>query len=348
MTFEELWYSSSGKPLQLYFFEEDDSLTEGQCSSFLGDGICNSYFNLPEYEYDEGDCCASTCSDTLCGVDTLKKVFDTDIMSGNGFPTCRDPVMKPITIRLNKVFTPPAMMNTGVVQEIREPIMILDCDGENVLMVSINDKMANKAETVMVADGANCIMMVKNSTIGAGGIWYADYSVFHGDKDSIDSDPILMTNGNSFLESVTYFQKIEDCYLTKLEEYIDRPTVYTGTDPSNKAIRWLMKDSKYSSCERSDFLERFALAAINFAAPVENEEFDQGLWITSGRHCIWRAVGCTGIVVTELNYNAIGAGNYTGYIASEIGLLKNLTGINFSKWNGPWHGVDCDRKDEIG
>lgn len=48
MSFEELWYSSSGKPLQLYFFEEPDSLTEGQCSSFLGDGICNSYFNLRE------------------------------------------------------------------------------------------------------------------------------------------------------------------------------------------------------------------------------------------------------------------------------------------------------------
>ena len=170
-------------------------------------------------------------------------------------------------------------------------------------MVSISYSMVNQTETFMVADGANCILLLRNRTIGNTPIFFAEYEIYHGDKESIVSNPILMTQGNSFIESVTYFQKIEDCFLTKLEDHIDTRTVYTGSEPANKAISWLMKDSKYSSCERSDFLERFALTAVNFAAPVEDEANDEGLWITPGRHCIWRAVGCTGSVVTEINYN---------------------------------------------
>ena len=98
-----------------------------------------------------------------------------------------------------------------------------------------------------------------------------------------------------------------------------------------------MKDSRmFSSCERDEFLERYALATINFAAPMVprfNEEEtttnnDKGLWITSARHCVWRAVGCTGNIVTELNYKALGDDMVvTGTLATEIGLLKNLTQI---------------------
>ncbi len=236
--------------------------------------------------------------------------------------------------------------DTNIYHPIVRPSLIIDCDGENVLMVSINYSMVNKTETFMVADGANCILLLRNRTIGNTPIFFAEYEIYHGDKESIENDPILMTQGNSFMESVTYFQKIEECFLAKLGEHIDRRTVYTASEPANKAIRWLMKDSKYSSCERSDFLERFALTAVNFAAPVESEANDQGLWITAGRHCIWQAVGCTGSVVTELNYRAL-SGNFSGSIASEIGILRNLTAIDLGELHLRRQDVASDRKKDM-
>lgn len=355
MSFEELWYSSSGKPLQLYFFDEESSLTDGQCGSFLGDGICNSDFNTPEYDYDEGDCCASTCTDTFCGIGTLTDVFNTSIASGNGYPNCADPTMKPITILLNDVYLPPPTAEnvfTNAQLQTRQPLMILDCDGKNIFMVSIDENMKNKTETVLVADGANCVMMVTNTTLGStDAILYVNYTVFHGDKSSIYSDPVVMAQGDSSIESVAYFRRIDECILTKLKDHINTTTVYTGAAPANHAIRWLMKDSKgYSSCERDEFMERYALTVINFAAPIVNGNArndmivsnteNEGLWITTGRHCIWRAVGCVGSVVTELNYKALSEAFVSGTIPSEIALLKNLTAISMSKWNIQTWAID--------
>ena len=344
MSFEELWYSSSGRPLQLYFFDEEARLDEETCGSFIGDGVCNDYFNRLEFEYDSGDCCAASCTDTFCGVDTLKTVFNTEIVSGNGFPYCIDPTMKPITILLNDVykFRPP-LFSTEVVAEaaLQEPLLTLDCDGENILMVSINEQMANQTETVWVSDGSTCMMMVTNATIGNAEIFYVDYTIFHGDAQSIETDPIVMVHGNSFDETVTYFQRVEDCFLSKLGPFINKTEVYTGSDSSNQAIRWLMKgDNKYSSCERSDFIERYALAVVNYAAPVYARgggskgaiSDEEGLWITQGRHCLWPTVGCSGSVISELNYNALGNRFSGGTIASEIGLLKNLTALRMGKY----------------
>ncbi len=343
MTFDDTWYSSSGRPLQLYFFDNNANLSEGQCSSFIGDGICNSYFNIAEFDYDEGDCCVASCTDAFCGVGTLTEAFGTKNISGSGYPSCKDPIMKPITIRLNNVFNPsPTIFASvdSVPRVIRDPLMILDCDGENALMVSINQNMINQTETVIVADGANCTMMVRNSVI-FDDIWYVDYTIFHGDKDSIVDDPIVMARGNSYQTSVTNFQRIEDCVLDKLGDYINKTTVYTGTAPSNNAIRWLMQESKYSRCQQSDLVERYALVAINFAARafIETEihsddgiQSEEGLWVTPERHCSWSAVGCNGRVVTELNYGALGPRISYGNIATEIGLLQNLRVINMSKY----------------
>ena len=352
-TFEEPWYSASGRPLELYFFDNFSSLSNEQCGSYLGDGICNSHFNDAEYDYDEGDCCAATCDETQCGIGTLTYVFGTNITSGNGYPNCLDKTMQSITIRINNVFLRPGDLDypdTSVRENTdtreREPLMILDCDGKNVLMASINRNMKNKTEVVKVADGANCIMMVRNSTAGKNPskerILHVNYTVFHGDEKSIAKNPIVMVHGNSFREEMSYFQRIDECYFTKLKGLINMTTIYTDSKPSNKAVKWLMKDSGiFSNCERQDFLERYALATINFAAPIVpvpngdngTVSYDKGLWITQARHCVWRAVGCTGEIVTELNYRFLGKNLMaTGTLASEIGLLKNLTKVFMSKW----------------
>ena len=57
-SFEERWVSSSGAPLELFFFDSDLSEEELYCDFSFGDGVCNEEFNTPGYSYDEGDCCA--------------------------------------------------------------------------------------------------------------------------------------------------------------------------------------------------------------------------------------------------------------------------------------------------
>ena len=51
-------------------------------------------------------------------------------------------------------------------QDPRPPLMILECDGTNVMMINISPQMINQSETVEVADGADCSIMVRNITSG--------------------------------------------------------------------------------------------------------------------------------------------------------------------------------------
>jgi len=44
------------------------------------------------------------------------------------------------------------------------PPLLLDCDGKNVLSININKSMTNGSQTVWVQDGAECILIIKNST----------------------------------------------------------------------------------------------------------------------------------------------------------------------------------------
>lgn len=91
-----------------------------------------------------------------------------------------------------------------------------------------------------------------------------------------------------------------------------------------------------SSCEYETFVERYALAVINFAAPIDmsilipsyNETSSEklisdSLWIENNRQCAWSNVACRNGLVTELDLGSIGLGNkISGTIATEIGLLK--------------------------
>jgi hypothetical protein len=50
--------------------------------------------------------------------------------------------------------------------EPRNPLLILDCDGSNILTVNIDPGMENQSETFFVSDGADCNMLIKNRTSG--------------------------------------------------------------------------------------------------------------------------------------------------------------------------------------
>jgi hypothetical protein len=297
-----------------------------------------------DYQYDEGDCCAATCNGLNCGRGNLVEVFETPVPTGDGYPRCQDPEMKPITILFNDVYlperqvlwTPEGYEDENSFREIdpREPLLVLDCDHIPILMTSVSDSMATKSETVMVADGADCSLRIKNTTSGPVDIWYVNYTVFHGDKTSIESDPIVIVQTDSSEQVISHFRRIDDCIFTKLSDYIDISSIYTGTNPENDAIEWLMEDSTgYCSCDDEFFIECFALSVVNFAAPM-NETYNgtqnEGLWITRERPCLWEYVECIEGSVFDLDLGSLGL---SGTISSSIGLLSSLKNIELSNNN---------------
>ena len=52
-----------------------------------GDGYCDEKFNGPEFGYDGGDCCSSTCVGDQCGLTKAGKIPSIRV----GFPYCEDP-----------------------------------------------------------------------------------------------------------------------------------------------------------------------------------------------------------------------------------------------------------------
>jgi len=275
-----------GRAIDLYFMTKKEH--NGTCDSFLNDGHCDPNFNAFDYAYDGGDCCASTCTKSNCGVGDLESAFGSDIIYGDGFPQCKDPAMVPITIKLQDVFKgfrdyftsnstslPPLRAEDS---SIIEPIMLLDCDDKNILTANINENMIGQMETVMVEDGANCTMRINNSTSSTKGgekpIWYVNYTIYHGDKTAVEEDPIVILQEQSVNNEYANFERIPECYFAKLSDHLDNSKIYMGTGPQNRAIKWLQltsRTSRNSLCEDDYFIERYALSVLNFAAPVKDE-----------------------------------------------------------------------------
>ena len=331
--FDKNWYSPSNIPLEVYFIE-DEGLLKDSCDSFLGDGICNPEFNEQGYNWDEGDCCAATCRRANCGIGTKREAFGISVTSADGYPHCNDPVMTAITIKVNDVTREAKSEENNLPPQ--DPLLILDC-GENkyennYLTVTMTAKMINKTETLMVPDGAACIITIRNSTGPDTGfqtpnVNFVKYTVYHEDRN-LKENPIVMFQGDSNKFATTNFQRIPTCFFTKLNKYtnLNLTTVYSSKSPSSKAIAWLMQDGKYSDCERESFLQRYALAAINFAAPNSD---NKTLWISEERECVWTHATCVDGIITELNLPYFGL---SGTIASEIGILANLTRLDVCKY----------------
>jgi hypothetical protein len=329
--FGETWYSASNTPLDVYFIEGGDfDKLNATCLSFINDGECDLSFNSFDYQYDGGDCCAATCSGSSCGIGSLKNAFGAtyNITSGDGFPNCLDPTMVPITIRLDNFlssFDPQFIYDTinknlssadnldnffdddfyssreeSLTREPVKPLLFLNCDGNKVLNIYVDESMENATETVMVNDGADCSMTIRNDS-GFDPIWYADYTILYGDEKSTESNSIVVAQSSSAKESTYDFKRIPECYFDKLSEYIDNSTVYAGIDydPTAKAIDWLMNDgSEDPICEDSFFHERYALAVISFAAPSISSSYSL---INTTRQCVWSSIICDEGTVISLD-----------------------------------------------
>eukprot|EP00751_Fragilariopsis_kerguelensis_P013233 CAMPEP_0170778146 /NCGR_PEP_ID=MMETSP0733-20121128/12218_1 /TAXON_ID=186038 /ORGANISM="Fragilariopsis kerguelensis, Strain L26-C5" /LENGTH=203 /DNA_ID=CAMNT_0011121515 /DNA_START=1 /DNA_END=610 /DNA_ORIENTATION=+ len=158
-----------------------------------------------------------------------------------------------------------------------------------VISIYVDESMENATETVMVENGANCTMTVQN-VIGSFDllgdktpILHINYTIFHGDKSSIQLNPIVVASGQTSEQNTINFSVVPTCYFEKLVYNLDNTTIYTGTTPVNEAIDWLMNDkSGNSKCENPFFIERYALAVLSFSAPAvsatstDNNRFLQG------------------------------------------------------------------------
>ena len=112
----------------------------------------------------------------------------------------------------------------------------------------------------------------------------------------------MVAQSSSAKESIYNFRRIPECYLDKLSDYIDRSIVYTGidSDPTAKAVNWLMNDeSETSMCEDPFLLERYALAVIYFATPPSN--FPDYALISTTRQCVWPSIICDEGTVISLD-----------------------------------------------
>ena len=88
------------------------------------------------------------------------------------------------------------------------------------------------------------------------------YTVYHGNAKSMETNPIVMFQGDSEDTEPRGFLRIRDCFFSKLNEYIDNTTIYTSKSPSSKAIDLLMR--RKDSCDDTDFVQKYALTTINF------------------------------------------------------------------------------------
>jgi hypothetical protein len=360
-SFEESWfYRSSSVPLDLHFETDEDEL---HCDKFLGDGICDKEFNNESFKYDDGDCCAATCTQSGCGYEGLKHVFGIPNITGLGYPNCiEDNYNHPITIQLNDVkssrhaeyskYDPCAedALNSVGEDEWRKttpvsPKLMLECNGRIVLSVDIEESMANESETVFVEDKANCTLTITNSTsiylpdvedgmksghdfdfnwICREPILFVDYTILHGNANATHMKPIEVLTHSSEKKKEISFGRMPQCYVDKLEDYMDITSIYNNISPSSEAAYWLREDGFIEGCESSFFLERYALAAMIFA--MDGNIF----WLDSNNfQCNWPGITCSSLGnVTQLD---LPKANLAGSIPSEFKILSSLKQLYLCK-----------------
>jgi len=176
-SFEISWFSPYDSPLQMYFIEESNEESDSLfCDAVSGDGKCDDDLNNFVYQYDGGDCCATTCTsfgNNTCGV------ADDDF----AFPNCTDDKMVNISIKLetfeyttvddNKTMDDDLFktINSSSIdsEEWKDfwrnqyPIdhrLELVCNKKKTFSVRINQDLRNFNEEALVSKGANCSVVV--------------------------------------------------------------------------------------------------------------------------------------------------------------------------------------------
>ena len=138
-----------------------------------------------------------------------------------------------------------------------------------------------------------------------------------------------IVSGDSGYQQSIDFHRIPNCYFDELEDWIKPSTAYVANNTATKSLEWLVNDSSgHSHCDDTFLLERFALSAMNFAAPIKadtNVTADT-LWISTQQHCSWETITCEDGYVTVFSVRKKGL---SGTIPTSIGLLTGLQSIEY-------------------
>ena len=327
--FEENWFTKFKMPIDLQFFEKREDEDTFYCDFSLGDGKCDVDLNKAHYEWDYGDCCAATCDSPYCAKGGLHDAFGTTGVTGDGYSNCKEREMQNVTIHLTGFTDSRDAVDENSLNDWERAFMILYrdtyfreaelydvplsvyCNERLVLKVLINPDMVNQTETLRVKDGASCNIYIGNiassQTVPK---WYVNFTVYHEHRQN--SMEIL--RGNSKDEEKFSFALVKDCHVNELLEKIDSETVYRFTHQSSKAMSLSMqKELQTYMCKDPSLITRYALLALNAAAPTASSD---GRWVEER---------------TEENTMYIQGLGLSGTIATEIGLLTNLQVMLISK-----------------
>jgi len=359
-SFEETWISSSGAPLELFFFDSDLPEEELYCDFSLGDGICNVELNFPGYSFDEGDCCAATCSLSNCGRENQKSAFNDEISPQLSFPHCNDPDMVPLTIHFNEIkssrhehfinetsfkgtFYDGKTMDYIIQEEWdcgnqkacnfenwraetpKKPYFNLECNGSPVFTIDIEEAMANYSETVLVMDGANCTLEVQNAT----GMETAGL---------VSTDPIWIVDYTIFHG---YPMLPEEPVEILTHQNRDSEVVSFGRIPDcyfRKLHNFTDIKHMYPGAGPRNEAVEWLLKDASRNSDCEGQFFIERYklvkvmlalnlmeYISEMFHCLWKGLSCNDSFVTEIYVSSIGP---LGTVPTEIGLLTGLTGLD--------------------
>ncbi len=359
-SFFDDWFTNEHIPADLYFFDDDYRGDNLHCEQFLNNGVCDAALNTAFHNFDNGDCCASTCTLPNCEVGGVENAFGSTNTSGDGYADCINPDMVPLTIYLHGFVSSHDPDVVTLTDEDREQIeafmpdyytetpsdtlLLLYCNDVKILKYYINKSMENQTETVMVENGASCEIRIENSTSSVpkwedAALWYMNYTVYQGaESDSVES-PIL-AHKSSQEEGQTFFDLIPNCYLGLLSTHIENNIVVdkrAGTgNIQGRSVRWILKSVVADCLNLHSVLARYVLSVLNFAAPASS--IDDGLWIESETPdlCGWKHVVCNqNLELKELDllYLDIDNLNLTGYIPTEVGLLSTLVRYDACKFD---------------
>lgn len=169
--FEIPWVSPFNKPLNLYFIELDGSDYTYEslfCDAFAGDGKCNDDLNNFDYQFDGGDCCATTCghSDCTANEQSLTDAFGLKLeptTDAIGYPKCEDNDLATLTTILDKFRIFDTLNWAGGVDkgEWDPPRLILRCDGKQVFKISLTPEMRSGKHEAKVGRQSVCALEVE-------------------------------------------------------------------------------------------------------------------------------------------------------------------------------------------
>lgn len=246
----------------------------------LGDGICDKFFNKAEFNYDGGDCCASTCTGAFCGGNSLSVAFGVDL-NGNtfeqqfldgasviGFENCNDPSMEVFTIELST--DEACFRGTWGLEAVN-----VICDGvvylqtpELLMAQSADEADCNEDDPMIqhihVPAGVSCELSRPLDDFAR----YFEISLFRG--NSTDSPTIL--HGSRDASSLTWSEP-SVCLQKVFTGYFGNTRwLYDTQSLQGRAIQNLAADGtsdRLCNLDEGLVLERYALSVFNVSVGLE-------------------------------------------------------------------------------